>query len=83
MSVFVMVTISQSVRQYLPLDYYKNPDLYRMYRDWLPAYCWYSPLNVHNPISPDITGREESIKRSLISPYRQMGLILIYILQNI
>ena len=39
------------------LDYYKKPDLYRMYRDWLPAYCWYSPLNVHNPISPDITGR--------------------------
>lgn len=57
MSVFVMVTISQCVRQYLPLDYYKNPDLYRMYRDWLPAYCWYSPPTVHNPISPDITGR--------------------------
>ena len=34
MSVLVMVTISQCVRQYLPLDYYKNPDLYRMYRDW-------------------------------------------------
>ena len=42
MSVLVMVTISQCVRQYLPLDYYKNPDLYRMYRDWLPAYCWCS-----------------------------------------
>ena len=28
-------------------------------------------------------GEEERIKRSLISPYRQMGLILIYILQNI
>ena len=35
----------------------KPADLYRMYRDWLPAYCWYSPLTVHNPISPDITGK--------------------------